>query len=83
MHVSAHVAIFIPNPNDNVRAEGNEVILVGACPDCCRGRYLLLKRFTGMKPLENVNSCVSPPFSGRIDSTWEARHPDTIIWIQY
>jgi hypothetical protein len=35
--------------------------------DAARKRYLL---------------CLSP-FSDQIDSTWEARHPDTIIWIQY
>ena len=37
-------------PNDNVGAEDTEVILVRACPDRCRDRYLLLKRFTGVTP---------------------------------
>ncbi|PEN11211.1 hypothetical protein CRI94_16650 [Longibacter salinarum] len=41
------------------------------------------KRFVGLRVPENVDSCVSCPFFDRIDLTSEARHLDTIIWIQY
>jgi len=66
-----------------VGAEGSEVILVRACPDRRRGRDRSWKHFTDGTGPKTVDSCVSSRFFDQIDPRSEARHPDTIVGIQY